>query len=76
MNRRKIAKTSSAGAGSISSQDLQPISLPKPQTSAGKSVLAALNERKTDRDISTKKISLQMLSNLLWAAFGFKGFWD
>jgi hypothetical protein len=70
MNRRKFAKTSSAGAGSISPQDLQPISLPKPRTSGGKSVLAALKERKTDRDIIAKRLSPQMLSNLLWAAFG------
>jgi len=70
MNHGKFVKTSSAGAGSISPQDLQPISLPKPRTSGGKSVLAALKERKTDRDISAKILPPQTLSNLLWAAFG------
>ncbi|MBM3334225.1 nitroreductase family protein, partial [Candidatus Sumerlaeota bacterium] len=49
---------------------LQPITLPKPQTDGGKSVLAALWERRTNRKISEKKLPLQMLSNLLWAAFG------
>ena len=55
-------------AGSV--QDLQPITLPKPQTNGGKSVLAALQNRRTIRNISPQKLSPQMLSNLLWAAFG------
>ena len=50
--------------------DLPPISLPKPETDGGKSVLAALQERRTIRNISAKKLPPQMLSNLLWAAFG------
>ena len=36
----------------------------------GKSVLAALKERKTTRNISTKELPAHILSNLLWAAFG------
>jgi len=51
-------------------QELQPITLPKPQTDGGKSVLAALQERKTIRKIRADKLPPQMLSNLLWAAFG------
>ena len=50
--------------------DLQPIILPTPQTDVGKSVLAALAERKTTRRISDKELPPQELSNLLWAAFG------
>jgi hypothetical protein len=50
--------------------DLPPIVLEKPQMEGGKSVLAALKERKTTRNISAEKLSPQMLSNLLWAAFG------
>jgi hypothetical protein len=50
--------------------NLPPIVLVKPQTDGGKSVLAALWERKTNRNISDKKLSSQELSNLLWAAFG------
>lgn len=46
------------------------ITLPKPQTDGGKSVLAALQERKTIRNISPEKLSPQTLSNLLWAAWG------
>jgi hypothetical protein len=55
---------------SSSSQELQPITLPKPQTDGGKSVLAALQERKTIRNISAEKLPPQVLSDLLWAAFG------
>lgn len=51
-------------------EGLQPIVLPKPQTDGGKSVLAALRERRTNRNISEKKLAPQVLSNLLWAAFG------
>jgi hypothetical protein len=50
--------------------DLQPIALVPPQTDGGKSVLAALKERKTIRNIRDEKLSGQMLSNLLWAAWG------
>ena len=50
--------------------ELTAISLPNPETDGGKSVLAALKERKTTRIISSKALSPQMLSNLLWAAFG------
>jgi len=50
--------------------ELEPITLPKPQTDGGKSVLAALQERKTIRNISAEKLPPQILSNLLWAAWG------
>ncbi len=50
--------------------DLQPVALVPPQMDGGKSVLAALKERKTIRDIRDEKLSPQMLSNLLWAAWG------
>ena len=49
---------------------MEPIVLVKPQADGGKSVLAALHERKTIRTISEEKLPPQMLSNLLWAAFG------
>jgi hypothetical protein len=49
---------------------LEALTLPKPQMDGGKSVLAALQERKTIRNISAEKLSPQMLSDLLWAAWG------
>jgi hypothetical protein len=49
---------------------LAPIALLKPDTDGGKSVMAALWDRKTIRSMSDKPLPPQMLSNLLWAAFG------
>jgi nitroreductase len=51
-------------------QDLQPITLPQPQKTGGKPLMEVLNARKSTRSFSSQKISQQMLSNLLWAAFG------
>ncbi len=85
MNRREFLKTvpalavaasavSSLGqdvpATSSATHELQPIALPKPEMEGGKSVLAALWERRTNRNVSEKKLPEQVLSNLLWAAFG------
>jgi hypothetical protein len=53
-----------------SSQVLLPVDLPKPRVEGGKSVSRALQQRQTIREISGKKLSRQMLSNLLWAACG------
>ena len=52
------------------SQPLPLISLPKPETDGGKSVLAALLARKTVRNLRDEPLRPQVLSNLLWAAFG------
>jgi hypothetical protein len=51
-------------------QGLQPIILPKPRKDGGKTVLASLWERKSIRDMREKKLPLQVLGDLLWAAFG------
>ena len=55
---------------SVSSQGLLTVKLPKPTLSRSTSVFKALQQRKTVREISDKKLSLQVLSNLLWAAYG------
>jgi hypothetical protein len=59
-----------AVTAALPTTDLQPIVLLPPQTDGGKSVLAALKERKTTRTIRDEKLLPQMLSNLLWAAWG------
>jgi hypothetical protein len=46
------------------------IQLPAPVDAGGCSVFAALAQRKTTRDISATPLPLQLLSNLLWAAYG------
>ncbi len=81
MNRRKFVKvvpSLAVLAGSPSDfsftmagqQGLQPIVLPEPEKDGGKSLLASLRERKTTRTISSKELPMQIVSNLLWAAFG------
>ena len=57
-------------SGNASIPDMQPIILLKPKLDKGESVFKALNERKTIREVSDKGLSLQLLSNLLWAASG------
>ena len=67
-----MAGTSSGLAGDppAPAQGLPPIALPKPEADGGKSVLAALKERRTNRSIRADRLPPQVLSNLLWAAWG------
>lgn len=51
-------------------QELRPIELPPPQTEGGKPLMQALKERKSSREFSSRPLPPQVLSNLLWAAFG------
>lgn len=46
------------------------IKLPEPQTNGGKPLMQALKERKSNRAFSNKELPQQVLSDLLWAAFG------
>lgn len=46
------------------------IDLPVPDTAGGKSLMQALQERRTSREFSDKTLPLRLISNLLWAAFG------
>ena len=51
-------------------QELKPIVLPKPQTEIGQPLMQVLKNRHSSREFSPERLSPQMLSNLLWAAFG------
>jgi len=51
-------------------QEPKPVPLPSPQTSGGKPLMQVLKDRHSTREFSNQNLSLQMLSNLLWAAFG------
>lgn len=44
--------------------------LPAPRTDGGKPLMEALKERKTSRSFSGRPLEEQMLSDMLWAAFG------
>ena len=46
------------------------IILPEPEKKGTKSLLETLQLRQTNRSIGTREIPQQILSNLLWAAFG------
>lgn len=46
------------------------VALPKPDTQGGKPLMQALSERKSQREFDTKEVPRQVLSNLLWAAYG------
>lgn len=50
--------------------DAQDISLPAPMTAGGKPLMDALSERQSSRSFSDSELSLQQLSDLLWAAWG------
>lgn len=47
------------------------IKLPDPQTKGGKPIMEALMNRHSSREFSPEKLSLQTLSDLLWAANGY-----
>jgi Nitroreductase family len=81
MIRRTFMKTlpavpvlAAAAAGLVqdarAAPELQPIVLPKPERDGGKSVLSSLWARRTTREIRAEPLPPQVLSNLLWAAFG------
>jgi len=78
----KSSFSEDANTASSSTLDLQPglqtggavqldvIKLNPPDLNKGISVMQALKKRKSQRDISDKKLTLQQLSDLLWAADG------
>ena len=50
--------------------EAQDIVLPEPDKKGGKPLMQALNERQSIRTFKSEDLSLQQLSNLLWAANG------
>jgi SagB-type dehydrogenase family enzyme len=46
------------------------IKLPAPKTEGGMPLMQALKERKSGREFSSRKLSMETLSSLLWAAWG------
>ena len=51
-------------------QGASEVALPKPQTDGGKPLMQALRDRKSTRAFTSQKLPEQVLSNLLWAAWG------
>jgi Nitroreductase family len=81
MNRRKFVKVipslailgggvSAYGLNALDLQELKPIVLPRPDNLRSKPLFNSLMDRKTNRNISSKELPVQIMSNLLWSAFG------
>lgn len=51
-------------------RDDQIISLPKPRQSGGKPLLDTLRLRRSSREFDVRELDVDILSDLLWAAFG------
>ena len=56
--------------GAARAQDPAPIALPPPATDGGKPLMQALKERHSTREFAARALPPQVLSNLLWAAWG------
>ncbi|MFP5223756.1 MAG: nitroreductase family protein [Acidobacteriota bacterium] len=81
MNRREFIETGAVLAASavlaagvaspgLASAQAQDMALPPPRTTGGKPLMEALMERRSTRRFSSRLLEPQVLSNLLWAAFG------
>jgi nitroreductase len=78
MNRREFLRTSAAagvvlaasGVPSVFAHEFNPIQLLPPQLDRGRPLMQVLKDRKSWRSYTAEEIPLQVLSNLLWAAFG------
>ncbi len=55
-------------AAAANAQDI--IKLPPPKTEGGMPLMQALKERQSGRSFGSKKLPMETLSNLLWAAWG------
>jgi SagB-type dehydrogenase family enzyme len=79
MDRRTFLKAVPVAAATVlaaaelapsQTAEIKPIELVKPEMDGGKSVLASLKVRQTNRNIKPEPLTPQELSNLMWAAFG------
>ena len=61
----------SCGSGWAASARDREIVLPEPRMEGGKPLMEALRERRSSRSFSRKALPMPVLSDLLWAAFGY-----
>ena len=54
----------------IFGKELTPVQLLEPQMDTGRPLMQVLKDRRSSRAFSTEKLPKQVLSNMLWAAFG------
>ncbi len=65
-----LALLISAVAPAVRADEMKAIDLPDPQTQGGMPLMEALRNRRSDRQFSAEALPDQMLSDLLWSAFG------
>ena len=68
--KRNVSRVTSQARVPDVLQNQLPIVLPRPARDGGISVTQAFQKRKTTREIRDKKLSVQLLSDLLWSACG------
>jgi len=51
-------------------EELKVLQLSQPRLDKGRALMAVLKERKSSRSFNSKELPLEVLSDLLWAAFG------
>jgi SagB-type dehydrogenase family enzyme len=61
---------SGSGYNMTCAQAIETITLPEVQKTGGMSLMEALQNRQSQRLFSSEELSLQQMSNLLWAAYG------
>jgi len=71
MNVALVSSAALLATGSIATaQELPPLELPPARSQGGKPLIEALRLRRSIREFATKPLPPQVLSDLLWAAFG------
>lgn len=65
-----VAALAAAAPASAIMEELKPRDLPPPRGEGGQSLTAALKLRRSTREYSDRPLPAQVLSDLLWAAFG------
>jgi len=51
-------------------ENLKPVKLPQPRKDGGRPLMEVLGDRASSREYSSRPLPLQVLSDMLWAAFG------
>ncbi len=69
-NTGLLATAAAAAPALVTAELAKTITLPSPRREGGEPLLTALKLRRSTREYSDRKLSPQVLSDLLWAAFG------
>lgn len=68
--RATLGLLAAAAPGVAGAQDTAPIMLPAPRADFGCSLARALKQRRSDRAFAPRPLPAQVLSELLWSAYG------